>query len=242
MRIGHASIDENGKIKGGKAGDQTGKELCIREWYNKPWNVLLRCKDSAIAEKMAKACEKGCANPNIGYDQNQRNSLRTYAYASNFDLSAITTPCECDCSSFMTICCECSGIKIPYNGNNAPTTSTMRKAFASTGLFDVLTDSKYLTRTEYLKRGDILIKEGSHTVMVLDNGSGKVEAPTLKIGSKGEYVKSVQLYLSALNYPVGEIDSDYGPKTAACVKQYQKDLGLTVDGIWGKECWGSVGR
>ena len=30
IKIGHASIDENGKITGGKAGDQTGKEVCIR--------------------------------------------------------------------------------------------------------------------------------------------------------------------------------------------------------------------
>lgn len=189
MRIGHASIDENGRISRGKAGDQTKKEVCIREWYNKPWNVLLRCKDSAIAEKMAQACEKGCNNNNIGYDQNQRNSLRTYAYANNFDLSAITTPCECDCSSFMAICCECSGIKIPYNGNNAPTTSTMRKAFSSTGMFEVLTDSKYLTRTDYLKRGDILIKEGLHTAMVLDNG--KLSAATENTKSIDEVAKEV---------------------------------------------------
>ena len=35
VKIGHASIDERGKISGGKAGDQTGKEVCIRDWYNK---------------------------------------------------------------------------------------------------------------------------------------------------------------------------------------------------------------
>ena len=34
IRIGHASISENGTTSG-KAGDQTGKEVCIREWYSK---------------------------------------------------------------------------------------------------------------------------------------------------------------------------------------------------------------
>ena len=28
VRIGHASIEENGRATGGKAGDQTGKEAC----------------------------------------------------------------------------------------------------------------------------------------------------------------------------------------------------------------------
>ena len=38
VKIGHASIDENGKAAGGKAGDQTGREVCVRDWdwYNKP--------------------------------------------------------------------------------------------------------------------------------------------------------------------------------------------------------------
>ena len=36
---------ENGKYKGGNAGDQTGTEVCIRVWYNRPWNYVIRCKD-----------------------------------------------------------------------------------------------------------------------------------------------------------------------------------------------------
>ena len=32
IRLAHASIDENGKVSGGAAGDQTGKEVCIRSW------------------------------------------------------------------------------------------------------------------------------------------------------------------------------------------------------------------
>lgn len=32
--IGHASISENGTING-KKGDQTGKEVCVRNFYSK---------------------------------------------------------------------------------------------------------------------------------------------------------------------------------------------------------------
>ena len=38
----HASINENGKIVGGKPGDQTGREICVRSYYNHPWNSILR--------------------------------------------------------------------------------------------------------------------------------------------------------------------------------------------------------
>ena len=169
-RIGHASLDENRKTKGGKAGDQTGKEVCTTSWYKKSWSYVLRAKDKNVAELMAIACEKGCANPAIGYDQNQRNTLRTQAKLCGMDLSRIRTDCECDCSSFMSVCAECAGIDIPYNGTNAPTTSTMKIAFMNTGAFDLLTEEKYLSSDKYLKRGDIIVAIGSHTVMVLEDG------------------------------------------------------------------------
>lgn len=41
-QIVHASINENGKTTGGQPGDQTGKEICIRSYYNYPWDVVLR--------------------------------------------------------------------------------------------------------------------------------------------------------------------------------------------------------
>ena len=55
--IGHASIDENGNAAYGSAGDQTKKEVCTRNWYNKSWDVVLRAKDPKVAEKMAIICE-----------------------------------------------------------------------------------------------------------------------------------------------------------------------------------------
>lgn len=173
VTIGHASIDENNAAHGGTAGDQTGKEVCTRTWYNAGWSVLLRPNSSTVAEKMAKACEAGCANDKIGYDQYQRNTLRTYAKAAGWDLSAITTACETDCSAFMTVCAEAAGLDMDstYTSGNAPVTQTMRAKFVATGAFTALTDSKYLTQDSYLQRGDVLVKESGHTAMVLSNGS-----------------------------------------------------------------------
>jgi hypothetical protein len=41
-----ASINEKGTAKGGKTGDQTGKEILIRAYRNYPWDCVLRYTDS----------------------------------------------------------------------------------------------------------------------------------------------------------------------------------------------------
>lgn len=165
VKIGHASIDENNTARGGNAGDQTLKEVCTRSWYNKPWTSVIRPKDSTVAEKIAKAMEQACANDKIGYDQNQRTTLFTQAKALNWDLSKITTACECDCSSLVAVCVNAAGITVSkdiYTGNE-------KTALANTGAFTVLTDAKHISKPDNLKRGDILLGSG-HTAIVLTNG------------------------------------------------------------------------
>lgn len=180
VRIGHASKNENGKGWGGTAGDQTGKEVCIRNWYNGGWVFVARAKSAATAEEMARACEAACNNPNVGYDMGGRNTLMAEAKAVDFNLAKIETPCETDCSALMAVCVAAAGIPIP--SGNAPTTATLRKVLENTGAFEILTDSKYLIGTDHLLRGDILCKPSSHTVMMLDNGSKAM--PRAESGTK----------------------------------------------------------
>lgn len=243
MRIGHASISENknnGRDGKAKAGDQTGKEVCIRNFYKKPWKYLLRCKDPQKAEVMAKACEAICNNPNVGYDQSQRLTLHNVLQKSNYNYNDINTPCECDCSSFMTVCAECAGIFPKYSNGNAPVTSNMVTHFKNTGMFDVLTDG---VNEEYnLRRGDILVgAPGTHTVMVLDNGgTGVVQTRrTLKKGMSGSDVMLMQQILQKLGYDLGRwgVDSIMGNASCEALKQFQKDRLLKVDGICGQKTW-----
>lgn len=161
--IGHASIDERGKASGGKLGDQTGKEVCRRPWYDKGWNKVIRAKDEDVAKKIAKAMREACKNPNIGYDQGRRETLYGLAKANGWDIAGITEKCATDCSALVAVCVNAAGIKVPasiYTGNEAD-------ALKKTGKFDVLTDAKYTRSDAHLKRGDILLKEGSHTAVVL---------------------------------------------------------------------------
>ena len=171
VKLGSSSKDEKGQYRGGQAGDQTGAEVYIQNWYDGSWHSVIRPKSAALAEKIASACEKACNNNNIGYDQYERNSLYREALKVNLDLSKITTPCECDCSSLVSTCCIAAGLSesIFFSGNNMRTTYNLIDACNKTGHFDVLTSSNYTRSKDYLKRGDILLSTG-HTVIVLSNG------------------------------------------------------------------------
>ena len=56
---------------------------------------------------------------------------------------------------------------------------------------------------------------------------------TLKQGSNGESVKKLQKRLIELGYLTGSADGDYGRATTDAVKAFQKQAGLTADGIAG---------
>lgn len=258
VKIGHSSKDENGRFSGGSAGDQTGKEVVIRSWYNKPWNVVLRPKSAAVAELSARACEAACANPNVGYDQGGRNTLYAKAKATEFDLSAVGA-CECDCSSLMHVCAIAGGANLTY-GSNGYTTSTMVRAFVASGDYIKLTDSKYLTSDKYLQRGDILVKEGSHTAMVLGNGTPPVSTPAdvykpeivtiyysvrlplIVKGMKSEAVKAMQQLLLAKGYelPKYGADGEYGDETKNALMLFQEDMNLKPDAECGRDTWSAL--
>ncbi len=170
VKIGHASLDENKKTKNGSAGDQTGKEVVIRDWYNKNWTAVFRAKDLKVAEKIAKTMEQACLNNNIGYDQNQRTTLYEHVKNLNWDITKVKEKCECDCSSLVAVCVNAAGIKVSkdmYTGNQ-------KAVLAATGKFNVLTEIKYLAKPGHLKRGDILLASG-HTAVVLTNAELKLE-------------------------------------------------------------------
>ena len=56
VQIGSARLNESGKTTGGKAGDQTAREVSTQAWYMhiKGW-IVLRAKDPAVREKIAYA-------------------------------------------------------------------------------------------------------------------------------------------------------------------------------------------
>lgn len=66
--------------------------------------------------------------------------------------------------------------------------------------------------------------------------------PTLRRGSKGEYVTLAQTKLLNKGYDLGScgVDGDFGRATEAAVKNFQRDNGLNADGIIGKLTWNAL--
>lgn len=171
--IVHSSISENGTNGWdgkAKAGDQTGKEVCTRTWYNKPWDMVLRYPDITVSAQARDIAIK-LANSNlVGYDQSQRNTLYKQLEKNNWDVdkyikSGVKT--ESDCSSFVyaVYCCVLPKLR---GESNAPRTATMKKFLISKG-FQCYTASNYTASTNKLVKGDLLNKAGSHVVMYVGN-------------------------------------------------------------------------
>lgn len=195
VRIGHASIDEKGKAKGGAAGDQTGKEVKISNYYvsSKGW-VVLRCKDADKRLRIAQAAELACNNPQIGYDQYQRDTLFNNVKASGWDPSKTTKKVETDCSALVRVC-----IAYAYGKDVAGNIRTVNEParLVTTGLFTKLTSDKYCKSSDYLLRGDILCTPVSgHTVVVLDDGA-KAANDNGEEYALDEFVRDIQKAIGA---------------------------------------------
>ena len=63
------------------------------------------------------------------------------------------------------------------------------------------------------------------------------ERPVLKQGNNGDWTVFLQDALNGCGYQPLDLDGDFGPQTLARVNQFQKDLGLTVDGIIDASMW-----
>lgn len=180
VKISNCGHDEHGRYAGGKAGDQTGTEYQIMNWYSRPWLCVLRFNDAKIAAMIADMATKAAQNNLIGYDQgtsgnsNDRYSFWRHLKASNYDPAQITVACESDCSASTAAIVKGAG----YRLNNARlkavsiylTTRNMRAAMKIAGA-KVLTDRKYLTSGDYLKAGDILLNDSHHVAIAVTSGS-----------------------------------------------------------------------
>lgn len=251
IRLGSARIDENGNIHGGKAGDQTGREVMIEDYYRHSlgW-VGLRAKDPGVREKIAYAMEAACANADIGYDQYQRNSLYVAASKVGFDPSRVKIKCETDCSALVRVCCAYAGIRVgDFN------TTTQKKVLMETGKFEEF----HVVNKSSCIRGDILVtpRQG-HTVVCVGGTTTQAKQTTTSSGKaytgtypalppRGFYqkgdgittyvnyptqIKRVQALMNWVNGGSIAVDGKYGQQTVDAVNKFKKKAGLKQDGCF----------
>lgn len=80
-----------------------------------------------------------------------------------------------------------------------------------------------------IRRGILL---ASVFVMVASSGLA-ASYSTLRYRDQGDSVKQMQQALTALGYTTGGVDGKFGPTTEKAVRQFQRDNGLSVDGLAG---------
>lgn len=67
-----------------------------------------------------------------------------------------------------------------------------------------------------------------------------IELNTLRMGSEGAQVKTLQRLLNAMGHDCGTVDGKFGSKTQAGVRSFQGAKGLVVDGIAGEKTWSAA--
>lgn len=165
IKIGSARIDENGRISGGVAGDQTGREVAEQDFYmhSKGW-YMLRPKDPFVAEKIAEAMRQACANDHIGYDQNNRISVVTNVKIYG-TLQKIQVPTESDCGTLIRACIyQATGVDVGdfYTGNEVA-------VLEQSGIFE---KAKSVSSSADVYNGDVLVtKKKGHTVAITSGRS-----------------------------------------------------------------------
>jgi len=245
--ISNSGKDENSGTKGGKAGDQTGHEWELKKWYSRPWTVILRYPNQAVALSIAKLGIAAALNDKIGYDQSQRGTYWTALKKADFDPSSITTPCEEDCTAGVSSNVRGAGYIHGIQAlKDIPicTSRNMRAQFVKAG-FIALTEKKYLTSPKYLLPGDILLYESHHGATNITCGlsvrsdwhpGALAPAPVegLRKGDKGPEVKAMQeaLVKAGWSFPKYGCDGDFGSETETNVKGFQRTEGLPVTGIY----------
>lgn len=215
-KVSNCGHDENWKYSGGAAGDQTGNEWYVRDWYYFSQNVVLRHPDPKVRALISQLGTEAAENDMVGYDQGQRETFWQQLSKVGYYPSKIAVKCEADCSSGVAAIVKAVG----YILNDAklkavPTsmyTGNERSILVNAG-FQALTASKYLTTGGNLIPGDINLNERTHTnIVVGDTPSSSAAASDGKLA----------------------VDGYLGPKSVA---EWQRQCGTTVDGVVSGQSW-----
>lgn len=106
-------------------------------------------------------------------------------------------------------------------------------------------DGIYGTQTKSAIVGSLqcYLNKAYNAKLVVDGimgSSTKAAIRDIKQGAKGKYVYILQAALICHGYDTGGFDGEFGGRTLAAVKNWQRKHGLTVDGIAGPETFFSL--
>lgn len=159
-----ACQDENGKYQGGKAGDQTGREVRTTNAYqhSKGWRIF-RHPNSKTAYWIGTNARVMAENNNFGYDQLNRLTGYEKSKLAGWEPKNVKEPCELDCSSFVRTAVACALEKDIPNFN----TSIEPNVLLNLGFIEITG-----TPLSQLQLGDIVCTPvKGHTEIVSSNSN-----------------------------------------------------------------------
>lgn len=171
--IGEARCNEFGKLSGGKAGDQTGKEVGMGNWYNGGWLYVFRAKDKDIRTKIAQAMIDTCNNSCIGYNIDVPARYKAWDNAENngHNIKGIASKGDTTCSQAVSMCMRACGIPKKYAPRHMDIV-TMTKVMTNSPYFEMFKSKAYTKSSSKLQVGDILLSS-HHTVIVVKSPNAK---------------------------------------------------------------------
>ena len=183
-KIVEAYSDENGKARGGKLGDQTGKEIRVREFYIRDggFSVYLECTDPLLAEAAVFNARLIAEDSSFGYNQDDRWSGYKEIISGGSIDEAETG--DFDCASLCVAAYILAGLDMKPEGY----TGNLERLFLETGKFKSYDDAAHLNSSNLATVGGMYLEPKKHVMMMLENGSGAQpqEQPS---GGKRVYAK-----------------------------------------------------
>ncbi len=90
-----------------------------------------------------------------------------------------------------------------------------------------------MTQTRTVKIVAVVLAFVTAALLLAALTVSKADAAVVKVGSRGETVRTIQTKLKRWGYYTGGIDGIFGAKTKSAVQYFQRRNGLTADGIVG---------
>lgn len=103
-----------------------------------------------------------------------------------------------------------------------------------------VTDTTPSPQRRLLVRGGLAAAGAAVAGIAVGVPSAQAARPTLRRGSRGSAVRTLQSRLNALGFSVGTVDGIFGSATHNAVRAFQRKKGLTADGIVGARTWAAL--
>ena len=190
-------------------------EVRIDPWRS-GFTVVFRYKDRAKAKAHVEAVVFFCNSLLVGYNQSTRLSLKNYVKSLGYaNYKKIAKKKECDCSSLQCLCSNIAGVSGVKDWNS----DEMIVGYAKlTDDFETLTDPKYLTSSDYLMEGDILVKSGHAACSTMDGPKANYNPDDKDGNGKIDTLQKPKSNTSAIagTYEATEdVNMRYGPGSAS---------------------------